>query len=110
LYEESLGLVRALGDKPGIAGSLAVLVALAVATSQIERAVRLSGAVDALLQALGSVLEPLERGLYDTAVNAARAQLDAATFDALWAEGQAMTLEQAVAYALRGDDVVDTRG
>jgi hypothetical protein len=29
-----------------------------------------------------------------------RAQLDEATFEAAWAEGQAMTLEQAVAYAL----------
>jgi hypothetical protein len=31
----------------------------------------------------------------------AKAQLDEATFAALWAEGRAMTMEQAVAYALQ---------
>jgi hypothetical protein len=30
----------------------------------------------------------------------ARAQLDEATFEAAWGEGQAMTLEQAIAQAL----------
>jgi hypothetical protein len=32
-----------------------------------------------------------------------RAQLDEATFEAAYAEGQAMTLEEAVAYALSDD-------
>jgi tetratricopeptide (TPR) repeat protein len=104
LHEESLALYRALGDKQGIAISLACHTALAVATERIERAVRLAGAMEALLQAQGAVLEALERRLCDTAVNTARAQLDSATFDTLWAEGQAMTLEQAIAYAL-GEDV-----
>jgi hypothetical protein len=36
----------------------------------------------------------------DHDVAAVRAQLDDATFAAAWAEGQAMSLEQAVAYAL----------
>lgn len=31
-------------------------------------------------------------------------QLDDAVFEAAWAEGRAMSLEQAVAYALGGDD------
>ncbi len=34
----------------------------------------------------------------------ARAQLDAAAWDAAWAEGKAMTLEQAIAYALKHTD------
>jgi DNA-binding NarL/FixJ family response regulator len=33
-------------------------------------------------------------------IAAARAQLDAATWEAAWAEGRAMSLEQAIAYAL----------
>lgn len=104
LFEESLALRRTLGDRLGIASALAVLVALTVATSQIERAARLAGSLDALLRALRAVLDsPLHR-LYDTALSAARAQLDAATFEACWAEGQAMTWEQAVAYALGEDE------
>ena len=35
---------------------------------------------------------------------AARARLDTATWESVWAEGQAMTLEQVVAHALAGDD------
>ena len=37
---------------------------------------------------------------YDRALAAARAQLDEAAWNAAWAEGRAMTLEQAVTYAL----------
>jgi len=33
-----------------------------------------------------------------------RAQLDERIFTAAWAEGRAMTLEQAIAYALADDD------
>ena len=48
---------------------------------------------------------------YQREVAAARAVLDDATFAAAWAEGRAMTLEQAVAYALAGsgsDSVAST--
>jgi len=37
-------------------------------------------------------------------VAAARAMLDPQEFDAAWAEGRAMTPEQAIAYALRDDN------
>jgi len=37
-------------------------------------------------------------------VAATRAQLGAVAFDSAWAAGQAMTLEQAISYAL-GEDV-----
>jgi hypothetical protein len=37
---------------------------------------------------------------YERSVGAARGRLDAVTFAAAWAEGRAMTLEQAIQYAL----------
>ena len=37
---------------------------------------------------------------HDRVVANARAQLDEATWETAWAEGRAMTLEQAIAYAL----------
>ena len=46
------------------------------------------------------MLWPAERHEWERYVPATRAQLDEATFTAAWAEGQAMSLEQAVAYAL----------
>jgi hypothetical protein len=49
-----------------------------------------------------------ERLGYERAVATARAQLNEATFAAHWAEGQAMTLEQAIVYALEGSDVAES--
>ena len=40
------------------------------------------------------------RAVHDDTVAAARSGLGDGAFDAAWAEGQAMTLKQAVAYAL----------
>jgi hypothetical protein len=60
--------------------------------------------VEGLLRGLGITLDARQHRLYDAAVQATRAQLDATTFDALWAEGQAMTLEQAIACALGEDE------
>ena len=41
------------------------------------------------------------RASYGRMVATVRAQLDGATFAAAWAEGRAMALEQAIAYASR---------
>ena len=41
-----------------------------------------------------------EFGEYDRELSALEARLDRATFDAAWAEGRAMSMEQAIAYAL----------
>jgi len=107
LHEESLALLREGGYKYGIANTLAALVGLAATTGGIERAVRLAGATDAFVRSLGMVLDSLERGLYDAGVRTARAQLDEAMFAARWAEGQAMTLEQVINYALNDDGPVN---
>ena len=44
---------------------------------------------------------PPERAEYEREVNNLRANMDAATFAKAWAEGRAMTMEQAVEYALK---------
>jgi tetratricopeptide (TPR) repeat protein len=105
LYEESLALCRELGDKRVITETLIGLVGLATATRQLARAARLAGVVESLIRALAIVLERLERGLYDTRVTTIRAQLDPETFTACWTEGQAISLEQAIAYAVEADDI-----
>ena len=65
-----------------------------------RRAARLLGAAEALLEAIGKKWEPADRIEYDRYVAATRAQLDEAAFDAAWAEGRAMSMEQAISYAL----------
>jgi predicted ATPase len=99
-FVESLRLWGDIGAQAGIARALAGLGRVAAAQGQAERSGELFGAAQALLahttrQAVGTMGPEL-----DQRVAAARAQLDAPTFEAGWAAGQDMTAEQAIAYAL----------
>jgi hypothetical protein len=61
---------------------------------------RLLGTAQALREAIRRPMAPPDRPLVDRAVAAARRSLGEEAVAAAWAEGRAMTLEQAVAYAL----------
>ncbi len=97
---ESLILRRELGDKVGIARSLESCANLAARQGQAAHAARLFGAAEALYETIGSpIITYRDRGEYERNVAAARAQLGEATFNAAWAEGRAVTLEQAMTEA-----------
>jgi tetratricopeptide (TPR) repeat protein len=97
---ESLALWQALGQTDGIILCLAELAGLAAGQGQAERAGRLFGTADALFPATGILPDGSERAAFDRRLSEARAYLDAEAFAAAQAEGQAMRLEQALAYAL----------
>jgi predicted ATPase/DNA-binding XRE family transcriptional regulator len=61
---------------------------------------RLFGAAESLSEKIGWAIPPGHRPLYDFFVTALRAQLDQTALAAAWAEGRAMALERAIAYAL----------
>jgi predicted ATPase/DNA-binding XRE family transcriptional regulator len=65
-----------------------------------QRAAHLFGAAEATRERIGVPLPLGDRPMYDRHLAWARADLDETTFDVAWAEGRAMTLEQAVDYAL----------
>jgi predicted ATPase len=97
---ESLRLQHQVGNKQGIAECLAGLAGWATAVQQLERAARLFSATAALLTAAGVPLAPADQAEYARDLATARAQLDEAVWAVAWTEGQAMPLEQAIAYAL----------
>jgi non-specific serine/threonine protein kinase len=99
LFRDSLALYREAGDKQGIAMCVAGLAGVVRAAVQPEWATRLLGAADALLEAIGAHLWPADRMEYDRHVAAVRAYLNENAFEAAWAEGRAMSLEQVVALA-----------
>jgi tetratricopeptide (TPR) repeat protein len=99
-YAESLTLMRELGNKLSITNCLVGWANLAQATGQVARATKLCGSVEASLQAIAAHLLSPEREMVERTVAALRAQIDEATFNALWTEGRAMSMEQAVAFAL----------
>jgi tetratricopeptide (TPR) repeat protein len=100
LFGECLVLSAELGSAYGLACSEMGLAGVAARRGQGEPAARLLGAATALLAGHGLVLDPADQAEYARNRAAVEGQLDATAWTATYAEGQAMTVEQAVAYAL----------
>ena len=101
LYEESLAIFRELGDKRAIVYTLEGFVALAAAQGQPERALHLAGAAAALRETIGAPLPPTEQEEFERHLEMARQTLDEEAAAKALANGRAMTLEQAIEYALQ---------
>ena len=95
---ESLRLFDEAGDVSGYALVLDTLAIAAIRTGDRERAARISGAVTRLEQESGTGLNAWNRDIL--AFDPEELRLDPALADA-WAEGEAFSREQAVAYALQ---------
>jgi hypothetical protein len=100
LLEQSLALMQEIGQQLGVAACLEGFAGVAELEGQVARAVRLFGAARAIRDVLGLAPFGDERLDHERQLAAARTQLGEGVFDAAWAEGQAMTAEQAIAYAL----------
>ena len=131
MYEEALAFARDISDRILIALNIEAFAALATAQNQMERATRLLGAAERLdtpffemstsnlLQrrddqghgiafahhAMGAshLLQHLDKR--DHAIASAHAALGEKAFEAAWEEGQKMTMEQAIAYALKEESI-----
>jgi non-specific serine/threonine protein kinase len=97
---ESLNLRREIGDKSGSAWCLERLAEVAAVQGQAEKAVRLLGAADALRSSIGSIIDPVDQTEHQGNRRSLLAVLGDEHFRGAWEEGRALTVEQAVAYAL----------
>jgi hypothetical protein len=93
-------ILHDLSDRLGVIESLEGLAGLAAATAAPRRAARLWGAADALRQETGYARSVYESIAYERQLKAVRAILMAEAFDQAWDEGRAMSLDDAVRYAL----------
>lgn len=100
LFAEGLNASMQVGLRSEAVECLEGLAGVAAAQDEPERAVRLFGAVDALRQVFRGALARAWRGNYGTDLALARAQLDEERFNALWQQGRAMNLADAIQYAL----------
>ncbi len=117
LLSESLTLRGEFGDRGGVAWCLEKMAEIALIRGQrasdprrqedFRRAARLFGAAEALRAPVNSKIDQVDQPEYERQLTLVRDHLDKTTFAAGWGEGQAMTLRQAVDYALadqgRGD-------
>jgi non-specific serine/threonine protein kinase len=101
-FTESLLLNRQIGHTSGMTACLAAFAGLAVVRGQYQRAAHLSGAVEALLQFMGVPLFATDLVDHERHLAALRARLDEAALAAAWQAGRALSLEQAVEFALDG--------
>jgi predicted ATPase/transcriptional regulator with XRE-family HTH domain len=99
-FAEALQVARDGGQEQLAAESLEGLAHLAAAQGQHVRALRLSGAITACRERRGEQPSLKERDERAQLLSAMPDEIDAAARDAAWAEGQGMSLERAIAYAL----------
>jgi predicted ATPase/DNA-binding XRE family transcriptional regulator len=107
---EALKIAVRLGDRYGLPHILDGFAELASRQSQFARAVRLAGASAAAREVIDAPMEPATQALRERWLAPARTALDPGVMEATWAEGYAMSAEQAVAYALLDDGDRTTPG
>jgi hypothetical protein len=92
-----------LGERVGIAETFEEFAYVAFHLSAVERAIRVWSAAKRLRNEIGAPRAPAERTRYDEQIAAVRAAVGRGTFDAIWRSGRAVTLEQAIEFALTGE-------
>jgi predicted ATPase len=105
-YSESMRINQGLGAGWQIAYLLEDIGGLAAQVGQATRAVRLVSAAAALRMKIGAPLSPAEQAKLDQLMEPAQKSLDEQIQARSWSEGQAMSLEQAMAEALGEEPVL----
>jgi predicted ATPase/DNA-binding CsgD family transcriptional regulator/uncharacterized protein HemY len=102
LHDEALELHRQVGELPGIADSLEAMAGLAAAAGHYRHGARLFGAAKAL-RARGDVaVAPWHSALHEADTDLIRRSLPAREVASAFAEGEALSLEEAVTEASKG--------
>ncbi len=99
-YVESLVLSRPFVEWWTSGRSLEGLAWVASVKGHLQKAARLFGAAEVVRETVGDYITVLARPTHESCVASVRAGMGDAAFSAAWAEGRAMTLEQAIEYAL----------
>ncbi|MEO8077313.1 MAG: hypothetical protein ABI818_13360 [Acidobacteriota bacterium] len=96
---EAISLCEELDDPRGVAWSLEVCAGLLAAKGDVDGAVRAWGASDGLLEGVGGKLVPTIGWIRERYIEPARRSIGDARFAAVAAEGCAMPMGQAIAFA-----------
>jgi tetratricopeptide (TPR) repeat protein len=99
LYRETLLEWQRLGHRAAIAHELECLAMIAKAQEDDRRAARLFGAAEILRENIHIPMTPSEHVEYEREVNDLRANMEEAAFIKAWADGRAMSMEQAILLA-----------
>ena len=105
LQRQSLTWARDLGARPVIAACLEEIAGIWTAQHEAAHAARLLGAAEGLRERLGIPISPNFRAEYVApCIERLQAELGVVKCARAWAEGRALTMDQAIAYALAGPE------
>jgi predicted ATPase/class 3 adenylate cyclase len=104
LYKMVLPIWQDFGHRAAVAHELECLGYIANAQDDGYRAARLLGAAEAIRKTINSTTNGVELVEYEREIAALRASMDENEMQAAWAEGRAMTIDQAIEYALEKSD------
>ncbi len=99
---DALAIAASLQAYLGISDILECLAGLAGQDDSHREAARLCGAAHAIRQRIGAVRLKVHDAGYQASVAALRDAMGENDFDSAWAEGAALSVEEAIAYAQRG--------
>ena len=95
-FIESIALAKSLGRKNYLSYCLSLLARVAAEQGQFQQAARLYGAAESGVE-MYMILNESEHAEYKRNVASVRTQLGEVAFATAWTEGQALTVEQALA-------------
>jgi non-specific serine/threonine protein kinase len=104
LGAEAIKYSEALADYRGMAWSLEPVAAVAAAEGDADRAARLWGASDSLLERVGSTLTPTHESFRASYFSSASDRLGDEAFHTALVQGRALSFAQAAQYALSETD------
>jgi tetratricopeptide (TPR) repeat protein len=100
LIRQSLHLWHQIGSRKELPEPLEAFAELLALQNELKRAVCLYGAAHAWREQLHLVRPPIQREPYQAGIEALRGALGEEAFSNAWEAGTAMTLEEAIQYAL----------
>jgi non-specific serine/threonine protein kinase len=101
LVSEGIALYQEFEDPRGIAWCLGILSAADAAEGHAQRAARLRGAMEGLLDSVGAAMqESINRWIGDPSVDTMKKDLGHSGYQAAVAEGRAMSLSRAIQFGL----------
>jgi hypothetical protein len=102
LGHEAFALTIEADHRPHIPAAIAAAAAVSMAEGHPERAARLLGASHAVFEAHGFTARPSDKPDINRVTSVVKEALSPAAFEAAWSEGHAMSMEDAIDYALYG--------
>ena len=99
-YRETIVGFRDVGQPGAVAHQLECFGFLAIEDDRNERALKLFAAADALREKVDSPMTSEEQTYFKEQIKVLHQKLDAHRFEQVWTTGRALTMEQAIAFAL----------